>query len=688
MKRFYLIIFILFSISFFNIGVDVEAFFSDCGTYNYSGACGFARGAGSIVGNVCNGDLTVCVPSYTCTRYQEYDDLFGTPIGNCGDTESCVQCGCAAACVAGGNCGNNVVDAFESCDDGNLISGDGCDSACSVEDGSGGGPLCGDGNLDAGEACDDNNNTSGDGCSSACVIEGALICTNAPFNASNYSGGNKTITKGDTGVITIGMKNTQWMVNSINVNVTPSPALPGTFIVKKSAATGFNVNNPIAVNNLFEYFLNIEIQTSAATPAGNYTLTIDMDSLVDSNCAQTLSINLNVIDVVGTPAPTIDLQVDGNPATTPASPLNVPRFGASAVGLVPVNLTWNVGGVVNSCTASKSASAPGAWSGNVAVSGGTSLSPFDTNGTYSYDLTCSGPGGVSSKTAYVRAPTCNNTAFDVGQSSVSPASVTQGGAYGLSCNYGNSNKIPLALPGSGSCAWGGWVGNTANFNCTAGTVGTYNNHCRMTQSDPYYYCSSTDTINNLSVTALGGSAPVVSFNAIPNTIVTGGFTDLSYSYSDADSCLLNPPVAVITVPPSHTDSSYISVGPLTTPPNSKNYTLSCSNAFGTTLRTTVVNINPTPPVSLNVVKSGQGTVTGSSNPAQTNINCGPTVTCSATYTAGTIITLTATPNAGRIFTGWGQACSGSGRNPTCTFAISANTAVTANFAVDPDFKEF
>ncbi|PRP77282.1 peptidase S8 and S53 subtilisin kexin sedolisin [Planoprotostelium fungivorum] len=105
-------------------------------------------------------------------------------------------------------CGNSVVDEGESCDDGNLYSGDGCTSRCEIE------PLyykngtsvsfrndlvrqnenmvsvransvgidlaralwsntsrCGNSVVDEGESCDDGNLYSGDGCTSRCEIE-------------------------------------------------------------------------------------------------------------------------------------------------------------------------------------------------------------------------------------------------------------------------------------------------------------------------------------------------------------------------------------------------------------------------------------------------------------------------------------------------------------------------------------
>src|SRR4051812_17175306 len=54
------------------------------------------------------------------------------------DTSACVPI----------ECGNDVLEEGESCDDGNLVDGDGCDSNCLAT-------SCGNGVLTDGEDCDD-----------------------------------------------------------------------------------------------------------------------------------------------------------------------------------------------------------------------------------------------------------------------------------------------------------------------------------------------------------------------------------------------------------------------------------------------------------------------------------------------------------------------------------------------------
>ena len=56
-------------------------------------------------------------------------------------------------------------------------------------------------------------------------------------------------------------------------------------------------------------------------------------------------------------------------------------------------------------------------------------------------------------------------------------------------------------------------------------------------------------------------------------------------------------------------------------------------------------------------------------------------TCSSNYPFGTVVTLTATPASGETFEGWSGSYGCSGSSPSCTFTITADTTVTAEFAM-------
>jgi cysteine-rich repeat protein len=90
----------------------------------------------------------------------------------------CVNCQIVLHCFnngGGGNaCGNNILEAGEQCDDGNIKNGDGCSSGCRTEY-----QECGNGIIEINEECDDGNTETGDGCTPKCVIERpAPVCGN------------------------------------------------------------------------------------------------------------------------------------------------------------------------------------------------------------------------------------------------------------------------------------------------------------------------------------------------------------------------------------------------------------------------------------------------------------------------------------------------------------------------------
>jgi len=100
---------------------------------------------------------TAANTTYTCSVAGSPTLTLTVSDGSCQDTAD-VQVDCITLL-----CGNGVIDAGETCDDGNTAGGDACPSDCTL-------PLCGDRVIEPPETCDDGNTTNGDTCPSDCTL--------------------------------------------------------------------------------------------------------------------------------------------------------------------------------------------------------------------------------------------------------------------------------------------------------------------------------------------------------------------------------------------------------------------------------------------------------------------------------------------------------------------------------------
>jgi len=122
------------------------------------------------------------------------------PGETCDDGNRSTGDGCDESCQYGperfANCGNGLIEGGEQCDDGNRLPGDGCTSLCCIEPNwnrlcPGALPVngrvccaaqspcsCGNGMVEVGESCDDGNLIDGDGCSTFCQLEPSGTCPN------------------------------------------------------------------------------------------------------------------------------------------------------------------------------------------------------------------------------------------------------------------------------------------------------------------------------------------------------------------------------------------------------------------------------------------------------------------------------------------------------------------------------
>lgn len=129
----------------------------DLGAENNTGAYG-----------TCTPQCTVppyCGDGNIDTEFEQCDDGVNLAVYGYNSTPAC-----AAGCQWTHYCGDNKVDSLfgEQCDDGNRVSGDGCEANCTNRVG------CGNGVQEPGEECDDGNTVSKDGCSEFCTWDSTL----------------------------------------------------------------------------------------------------------------------------------------------------------------------------------------------------------------------------------------------------------------------------------------------------------------------------------------------------------------------------------------------------------------------------------------------------------------------------------------------------------------------------------
>jgi cysteine-rich repeat protein len=129
----------------------------------------FGRALAVVGGRIAVGDPVDRLPAGPSGSIYLFDDVAGCGDGTIAGHEACDDGntvsgdGCDANCRPSG-CGNGVAAGDEACDDGNTVGGDGCDQNCQPTG-------CGNGAVTTGEECDDGGRVSGDGCSPACRVE-------------------------------------------------------------------------------------------------------------------------------------------------------------------------------------------------------------------------------------------------------------------------------------------------------------------------------------------------------------------------------------------------------------------------------------------------------------------------------------------------------------------------------------
>jgi len=362
-------------------------------------------------------------------------------------------------------------------------------------------------------------------------------------------------------------------------------------------------------------------------------------------------------------------------ATLPVPDLKVTVWDGSGTGYSTPWLYQNVDGPVEAFYGAPTTVYWGAVSGatctldgaSVSSAGGSKQYPGATV-TVNHVLSCTNSAGTGTDTLTVKVPPRPLTLSSACAADGKSISAVWTLPAGYTSSYFRAKANSYTWPPDVISPL--YTGNTYTFTTVPGTIYYFWAHTANSSNGAY-----SDAIVD-SKTCPGLPAAVVDINADQTNLTNpNSGTTIRWTYSGATTCTLTPAIATISTYPTGSGSA-----PTNSLSSTRTYTLSCDP--GAANDSVTVNVPAVAQYGLNVTKVGQGTVTSQQQPG---IACG--ATCNANFDQGTVVVLTATPDTGRRFSGWGGACSGI--NPTCSVSINgASVSVSANFSVDPNYKEF
>jgi len=320
-------------------------------------------------------------------------------------------------------------------------------------------------------------------------------------------------------------------------------------------------------------------------------------------------------------------------------------------------LSWTTTNSPTSCTAS------GDWSGAKGSSGTQSTGSLGSVKTYYYTLTCSNAGGTGfAKNVPV---TVTNPPATVVSLSANPISVNSGSSSSLSWS---ATYSPTSCTASGD--WSGAKGSSGTQSTgSLSTVRTYS--YSLTCSNAGGSDSATTSVGVSSGTA--ATKPDITLSVNPTSIGTGSSATISWSATNNPSSCTAANAWSGSKGPSGSQSTGVmnSAGTFT-------YSLTCSNAAGSTTTSATLSVIAIPGVSISL--SPNAITTGSSATISWSATNSPSSCTAGGSWSGSKGTSgsqsTGTMNSAGTFT-YTISCTNSGG----TGSASASLAVSAPAAV-------
>jgi hypothetical protein len=288
--------------------------------------------------------------------------------------------------------------------------------------------------------------------------------------------------------------------------------------------------------------------------------------------------------------------------------------------------------------------------------------------------------------------TCNNGA------SFAQGSFTYGAApgpsvpTGLSATAASATQVNLSWSASSDSSAGivsyNIYRNSSLVNTVTGTPPAtgFSDTNGLVASTPYSYTVQACDANNncsaqsspVSVTTLSGINYMLTITQNGPNVGATGITPIGQVCNTAGQCTYNIPAGtVLTISANAPGGS--------TPGNFSNGTgsaTSCATSTCTFTMNTDSSLTatfdstkgPFPVLTMMLAGNGAGGVTENNDQCNSN---GADSACQTAWVTGSMVTLQAIPTTGSNFAGYSGACNGNG--VSCSFAITANSSVTATF---------
>ena len=371
--------------------------------------------------------------------------------------------------------------------------------------------------------------------------------------------------------------------------------------------------NPATINIGEAAILSWEVENASSVkidPDLSSVPSIGTDKVVPGT---TTTYVLTASNKYGTTKSQAVIKVGGAAPAGSATPV-ITSFNAS-----PSNI--NAGGVaVLTWTTSNATGAKISSIGNVAVNGSQTVSPSSSttyvieayNGTNSTSATT-----TVNVTAAPASPPSSSGLPSIVSFSASPSSVSLGGSTQLSWNIYNATSA--SLDGYGPIPVNG------SLTVYPSSTGSITFYLTATNSAGNSYANTSIVVSGTSSPPSSGSAPAAVLYLSPSSITAGNSATLSWVTSGATTLSINNGIKSLTGVSGATGS--ISVAPTST----TTYTLTASNAYGTTHSSQTLYVTATPGGSL---------PTAALYLSQSTISPGGSATLSWATTGASVINIT------------------------------------------------